>query len=285
MIKLIATDLDGTLFYPKRRLSLISKKNVKFLRDFHGAGGDIVLVSGRSRRMGKMVNKKLGFETEMLGCCGTYVVENGQIAVSHPLDRQAIMELYMSARNDYGIIGWMLFDDTDYIKIAPTDMGNMLVLAATLANRFLGVYREKYITSETKFIQAVAHHPVYKLMPCFGLNMKKARERGIAAKMSIEQKFPGKFTIAVSPPMIEITTGGVTKASTLESYIEGKHLTKDEIAVAGDSFNDMSLFDSFPNSYAMLSGEESVRKKAKYVVKTVADMRDTVLGADGKLKD
>jgi hypothetical protein len=47
----------------------------------------------------------------------------------------------------------------------------------------------------------------------------------------------------------------------------------------------MSLFDTFPNSYAMLSGEESVRKKAKYVVKTVADMRDTVLGADGKLKD
>lgn len=285
MIKLIATDLDGTLFYPKRRLSLISSKNVKFLRDFHEAGGDIVLVSGRSRRMGKLVNRKLKFDTGMLGCCGTYVAEKGDIVVSHPLDRQAIMELYMSARNDFGIIGWMLFDDTDYIKIAPTDMGHMLVLASTLANRFLGVYREKYITSETKFIQAVAHRPVYKLMPCFGLNVKKARERGIAAKMAIEQKFPGKFTIAVSPPMIEITTGGVTKASTLLDYIRSKDLTKEEVAVAGDSFNDMSLFETFPNSYAMLSGEESVKEKAKYVVKTVADMRGTILTEDGKLKE
>lgn len=33
MIKVIATDLDGTLFYPKRKLHLISKKNKQFLQN------------------------------------------------------------------------------------------------------------------------------------------------------------------------------------------------------------------------------------------------------------
>ena len=32
MIKLIATDLDGTLFYPKKRITVLSKENRKFLK-------------------------------------------------------------------------------------------------------------------------------------------------------------------------------------------------------------------------------------------------------------
>ena len=34
MNKVLATDLDGTLFYPKGRKRCIPKKNVKFLQDF-----------------------------------------------------------------------------------------------------------------------------------------------------------------------------------------------------------------------------------------------------------
>ena len=46
--KLIATDLDGTLFYPKKRIKMISKKNLRFLRDRIDKENHIVIVSGRN---------------------------------------------------------------------------------------------------------------------------------------------------------------------------------------------------------------------------------------------
>lgn len=48
MSKLIATDLDGTLFYPKKRIKMISKKSLNFLRQHIDNGGKLVLVSGRN---------------------------------------------------------------------------------------------------------------------------------------------------------------------------------------------------------------------------------------------
>ena len=48
MIKLLATDLDGTLFYPKRKFTLMTRKNAKFLKDFYNAGGKVMLVTGRN---------------------------------------------------------------------------------------------------------------------------------------------------------------------------------------------------------------------------------------------
>ena len=51
MIKLIATDLDGTLFYPKRRLTGMIKENKKFLKSFLNSGKDVLIASGRSTGM------------------------------------------------------------------------------------------------------------------------------------------------------------------------------------------------------------------------------------------
>ena len=50
MGKVIATDLDGTLFYPKRRVRMIKSKSLKFLRRHIDNGGRLVLVSGRKRQ-------------------------------------------------------------------------------------------------------------------------------------------------------------------------------------------------------------------------------------------
>ena len=48
MIRTIATDLDGTLFYPKRMFRLISTANRQFVRNASEAGKDVILVTGRN---------------------------------------------------------------------------------------------------------------------------------------------------------------------------------------------------------------------------------------------
>ena len=64
MNKLLATDLDGTLFYPKEKKRMIEDDNLKVLRDFADEGNEVVIISGRSLnyclKVKKRVNRNVG---------------------------------------------------------------------------------------------------------------------------------------------------------------------------------------------------------------------------------
>ena len=49
MKKILALDLDGTLFYPKGHKRLVSKKNTSFLKRFVEEGNKVVLVTSRTQ--------------------------------------------------------------------------------------------------------------------------------------------------------------------------------------------------------------------------------------------
>lgn len=57
MKKLLAVDLDGTLFYPQRRFALMTRKNLKFLKDFIADGNEVVVATGRNCRMLKKLKR------------------------------------------------------------------------------------------------------------------------------------------------------------------------------------------------------------------------------------
>ena len=48
MCKLLACDLDGTLFYPRQIGRCIPMRNVRFLRHWIDAGNKVVLITSRS---------------------------------------------------------------------------------------------------------------------------------------------------------------------------------------------------------------------------------------------
>ena len=58
-MKVLATDLDGTLFYPRSKTRCISKKNVKFLRKWIDAGNKLVLVTSRSAEFCKRLEDEI----------------------------------------------------------------------------------------------------------------------------------------------------------------------------------------------------------------------------------
>ena len=60
MAKILATDLDGTLFYPKDNIGMISKPNLFFIQSFIDNGGKVVLISGRSHSYIKKVINRIG---------------------------------------------------------------------------------------------------------------------------------------------------------------------------------------------------------------------------------
>ena len=59
MGKLLAVDLDGTLFYPKQHTKCISKKNVKFLQKWIDQGNKVVLISSRGYDFVKRLKEEI----------------------------------------------------------------------------------------------------------------------------------------------------------------------------------------------------------------------------------
>ena len=59
MRKVLATDLDGTLFYPRRKISMIAKRNYRMLEGHFAKQGKVVIVTGRNVPFSKKVAKKL----------------------------------------------------------------------------------------------------------------------------------------------------------------------------------------------------------------------------------
>ena len=120
-------------------------------------------------------------------------------------------------------------------------------------------------------------------MPVFGLK-KDANEKMKMAGIALNDLYEDDFTIVGQKNAMEITAKGVNKAKSLEEYLRINNISKDEVAVIGDSENDLVMFDSFNNSFCMSHAEEDIKKRAKHIVDSVSDLRDYLLDEKGNLK-
>ncbi|MFA6861113.1 MAG: Cof-type HAD-IIB family hydrolase [Bacilli bacterium] len=272
MIKLIATDLDGTLFYPKRVITGIPYQNKKLLKKFMASGGELLLASGRSTRIKKKVEKALHHQITLVGCNGAYVVdENNKISDRTPLDRKKLLELYVRLRHAYGALSWMLFDDQDPIYVSYSDISRFLIFMIGVVNKTNGFYSENLIHEGNSFLNKLSNTNNYKLLIAFGIG-ESAKKKASEIYLTVKEQFGNYFTVALSDNALEITAPGVDKGSGLKKYCQDKGYDINEVIVCGDSGNDYSLFRDFPHSFCMSHSPDWLKKQANHVIDRIADL-------------
>ena len=69
MTKYLATDLDGTLFYPKLKSTYVSKENIEALKVFNK---NVIIVSGRNQLFAKKICKFLSINETFIACNGAF---------------------------------------------------------------------------------------------------------------------------------------------------------------------------------------------------------------------
>ena len=271
MIKALATDLDGTLFYPKKHISLVNRKNRLLLRDFIARGGKVALVSSRAEPFLTKVKRRLGLPLDFVGCDGTFVTVDGKRVLDRVLDPEKTKALIAEVRAEYDP-GLIIMTTRDHPAIMTrtrvSKVTNFLYFAYEL---FQGAYHEPYIRSDPFFYNELAKGEVRKLMLLVGLTKQKQK---LAEKMTKELavKYPD-FEFAWLNQFIEITPKGCSKASGVAFYLDYIGLNHDNVLVVGDSGNDVPMFEAFhENSYCMSHAKASVKAKAAHVVDRVSDL-------------
>ncbi|MCR5232043.1 MAG: Cof-type HAD-IIB family hydrolase [Acholeplasmatales bacterium] len=278
MIKAIATDLDGTLFYPKRKIRLLKTKNRKFLKKLDENDIEIVLVTGRNKSIVNKIEKRIKSKRKlsMVGCSGSLIIHDGEVVKERPIDKEKIKNLLKEFDNEPEIKSTIFMGNFNGMLIDPTHFPKIISPLVVLGLRFQGAYYEKSILGRKKVKKMLEdeNSKVFKVMPIFGYSdfgkrgMRKAKE--FADRM--RQKFGDDFEFFESGTAVEILAKGTNKADSLKELFSLYNIKDDEVLVVGDSGNDIPMLLQFPNSFAMKHAPEYVKKTANNEIAYVYEL-------------
>lgn len=275
MIRNIATDLDGTLFYPKRKIKLLTSKNTKFLRSFVANKKNyLILVSGRNITLFNRISKKVKCDDiAMIGCNGSVIYRGNKMIHEDPIPKEDVRTIYDKLKKDKNVKGVIFMTNKKKMTVTPNNINYFVTLIARFAMMLQGVYREKYKYSE-KYLERVLEDDevrFYKVMPIYGFG-KRAHELARLKCEEINNEFGETLEAHYSGITVEIMKKDVNKANALKMLLNMLELEESETAVIGDSGNDIPLFEAFENSFCMKKAPEQVKSKAKHIVSGVHEI-------------
>lgn len=272
MNKLIATDLDGTLFYPKARLRLIKPKALRFIRRFIDNGGRFAIVSGRNEYFGKKVAKKIGRPIGIIGCNSAFIIQNNERIKQDYFDNSRLAFLINYINENYKPMILCLMSEKYNMISKSTKFSIWYAFCYMMYAFFQGVYREPNKFDREAYDEEVQYGKVFKIMALFGAG-KKAKLKAMEVNKKLRKKFGDEFEFSWSQEAIEITPSLCSKAEGLKFYIDYLKINRDDVYVVGDSGNDISMFNDFyENSFCMEHASLSVSKYANHIIKRFVDI-------------
>lgn len=264
MGKLIATDLDGTLFYPKDRTEMIYQPNLFFLQSFIDDGGKVVLISGRSFKFCLKVIEKIGRPCQAISYNGACVYDGSKILNLSSIPNKEAKEIIKDIYETYKNPGVFLMTDKG-LFIHLVYKSKLIRKGYELYYKHQKIYAEDLIPGEDDYARELETGHIYKIMIFFGLGKKKKEKASNANK--IIRNVYDNVEANWSDNVIEITAKGCSKAHALQTLVEREGINPNDVYVVGDSGNDISMFKAFPeHSFCMGHSPASVRKHAKYTI-------------------
>jgi Cof subfamily protein (haloacid dehalogenase superfamily) len=279
MTRTIATDLDGTLFYPERKLRLLNSKNRKFLKKLVNSDVEIVLVTGRNRSIAEKIEKRIKSKRKlsMIGCSCAFIVHDGELIIENALDKKEIPDLIKEFDKDKNIVSIVLMGNFKGMLIDLIHFPSIFTPFALLGLKMQGAYYE-FSRFGRKRINIMLEDPnskVYKVMPLFGFSennkkgMQKAKE--FAERM---RNIIGDYYEFFESGTAVVVAKGTNKAESLRELFQRSNISDDEVIVVGDSGNDIPMLDAFKNSFGMKSAPSYVREHASGNINYVYDLED-----------
>ncbi len=271
--RVIAVDLDGTLFYPPKRFKMISKENQRFLRRFIGDGGKVVLVSGRNLYTAEKISELLGHDFDVIGCNGAFVLSGGHYVKESFFERDLASHLIEKVAPEYGVRLIMLFTKHRNIVMPFTGVSHFTGMCYSLYQFAQMAYRDPVIRSDRAFHEEIGKGEIYKIMYFFGI-AGPAIEKAKESNKRLREEYPCAEW-SWSRQSIEITPKDCSKAAGIAAYLDYNKIDEDNVWVVGDSGNDISMFEAYKkHSFCMEHSPDAVKKHAAHVVRRFHELED-----------
>ena len=252
-IRLLATDIDGTLLNPQFQ---ISERDLSALHRAHAAGIEIVLVTGRRHTFALPIAKQLGFDLWLISSNG---------AVTRSLRGETFHRDLMPADTCRQLCGAMQEYRGNTVLTFDKETKGAIVLERMDE---LGASIRRWLEKNMEFIEFVI--PIEKALVT---DPVQAMVCGTMARMSTalnaleKSGLEGKMTILRTEypvrdlSMIDVLNAGCSKGHALERWAKYRGFQREEVMAIGDNHNDVEMLEFAGHPVIMGNACEELRAR------------------------
>ena len=256
MIKLVVTDMDGTLLHD--HATSVNPEYFPVIRKLRDKGIYFCAASGRQydslRRLFDPVKDDMVYITEN----GTEIIYKGKTLFSMPMSMEVSRQLVLDTRAIPGAESMYCVGDTAFFEKGDINVYTLM--------------KDEY------HFKCTMVDDLLKLdQPClkFSLYLKEnvdeitAQEFTPKWRKTHEVACGGKY-------FMDVMERGANKGTALHKVQELLGISKEETAAFGDNHNDLEMLAEAGDSYAVANAREEVKQEARFVIKS--NNEDGVLG-------
>ena len=248
MIKLIATDMDGTLL----------NSNNEIHNDFYDVFStlkekEIIFAAASGRQYYNLVEKFKDIKDDMMFIAenGTFVVYKGKELIINSLDIITAKELIEIGRNIPNSYVILCGKNSAYIEKSDKRLVEQT-----------SKYYEKYkIVNDLTQV----HDDILKVTICDFSGSEKN-------SINYFTDYKEKVQITISGEIwLDIMAKGINKGVAISEVQELLNIDYNETMVFGDYLNDLEMMSSAYHSYAMANAHDDLKKAARFIAKSNDD--------------
>ncbi len=250
-IRLLATDIDGTLLNPQFQ---ISDGDLEALRRAHAAGMEIVLVTGRRHAFALPIAKQLGFDLWLISSNG---------AVTRSLGGETFHRDMMPAETCRKLCGAMQEFRGNTVLTFDQETKGAIVLERLDE---LGASIRRWLEKNMEFIRfvvpledALVRDPVQAMfcgtMERMNLALRTLEGVGMDGLVTVlRTEYPERDL-----SMIDVLNAGCSKGHALERWARHRGYQRDEVMAVGDNHNDVEMLEFAGHPVIMGNACEELR--------------------------
>lgn len=249
MIKMIATDIDGTILnYDFSNFTLEVKKCIN---DLKNRGIKVVLATGRMHKAAQFLADELGIDTPIISYQGGFIKDkSGKVYYRKDLNPAYAREIIKWARDNKIHINLYMDDDL-------------------------------YVEKDDDIIRRYTKERLIKYKVCNFDNLEiKGVNKILAVKfddaqtvtkwlMYLQSKYPDLYIVKSTPYFCEISNKEATKSHAVKYLCKEWGIKKEEVLAIGDQNNDIELLKSGGIKVAMGNATEELKQYADYITDSV----------------
>lgn len=247
MIKMVASDLDGTLLNSKKEFPPNFDNVVKQLKD---RGVLFVAASGRGRKSLKQIFGDMPIAMVADNGATAYNIWGERICTEEFSYEKARVILEMADRTPYMTPAIISTEDVYLSKDTPGEVKD-----------FMTSYFRGIITIVPDILQIFEKEAVIKISINTGPDGSREDE-GLALLEGVSDYFGATLS---GDGWVDIQRFDVNKGKSVLNMGEYYGIAPDEIMVFGDYLNDYEFMQASPNSYAMKNAHPKIKDISRYI--------------------
>lgn len=259
MIRLIASDLDGTLLGEDGR---IGDGDLVALRQAHESGVHLVIATGRPARWLDCLDPLKDLAPTVLVSNGAAEVDlaTGEVIRSTSLETATIREVAADLRDAFGDVRLALEHGTRFgCEPGWLELTNESMVPEDVPDMSLDLEWDDLVERV---------HPVVKILalgPARGAESFAAE----AARVVGDRAVVTHSAVSELAALLEISAPGVSKASALAAICTERGIEAAEVAAFGDMPNDLEMLTFAGRGFAMANAHVSLRQRFPVVASNV----------------